>query len=114
MFKLVKRRRTQWQQLPLANGWTGTLYIKRVGDTVWVKSEGLDGSAATSTVVARIPLGYRPEGSVNERGLLHTTASATSRWWCALDAFSSPTGLSTPLYGSASWDTPDPIPTGGA
>lgn len=113
-FQMIKRRRTPWQDLPLSNGWTGRLLYKRVGDTVWVKCEGINGSAATSTVVALLPIGYRPEGTVNERGLLHTTTSGVSRWWCALNAFSSPSGLTTPLYGSASWDTTDPMPTGGA
>lgn len=113
-WNLRLRRRTPWQPLPLVNGWAGAMYIKRVSDTVWVKCEGLDGSAATSTVAALIPPGYRAEGTVNERGLLHTTSSAVSRWWCSLNAFSSPSGLAAPLYGSASWDTTDLMPTGGA
>lgn len=112
-WQIKRRQRTSWQELPLSNGWAGKLYVKRVGDTVWGKAEGLDGSAATSTVVAVMPSGYRTEGSVLERGLLHTTASAVSRWWCAVNAFSSPVG-STPVYGSFSWDTLDPMPTGGA
>lgn len=96
--------------MPLSNGWTGSLYVKRVGWKVYFKSEGMNGSAATATLAAMIPIGLRPEGGINERGLLHTTASAVSRWWCALDAFSSPVGLGN-LYGSGSWDTVDPIPT---
>lgn len=113
-WQMKRKRRTPWQDLPLVNGWTGRLLYKRVGDAVYVKAEGLNGSAATSTVVAIVPTGYRAEGPVNERGLLHTTASATSRWWCSLDAFSSPTGVTSPLYGSASWDTTDPMPAGGS
>lgn len=114
VFQLIKRRRTPWHDLPLINGWTGKLYVKRVGDAVYGKAEGLDGSAASSTIVALVPTGYRPEGAVNERGLFHTTDLAVSRWWCALNAFSSPHGVAAPLYGSFSWDSTDPMPTGGA
>ncbi|MGO2360397.1 MAG: hypothetical protein ACTH6N_04620 [Brachybacterium tyrofermentans] len=113
-WQIKRRQRTSWQELPLSNGWTGRLLIKRVGSTVFVKAEALNGASATSTVVAIVPSGFRAEGTVNERGLLHTTASAVSRWWCSGDAFSSPVAVSSPVYGSASWDTLDPTPTGGA
>lgn len=102
-------KRTGWRLMPLVNGWTGALYMKRVGTNVFMKAEGLNGSAASSAVVALVPPGFQSEGSINERGLLHSTSSAVSRWWCGTDAFSSPNGLGN-LYGSGSWDTTDAWP----
>ena len=51
-------RDTGRMDIPLSNGWTlaagGFLYARRVDDTVTIYARGLDGSAATSNVIATV------------------------------------------------------------
>jgi hypothetical protein len=49
----------------LANGWAGSLFLRRVDNTVMVRTSGLSGAGATSDTVAVIPSGFRAETTIS-------------------------------------------------
>lgn len=53
---------TGWRDVSanLANGWTGALYIRRVGVTIEVVGRGLDSASATSSQLYTLPSGFMP------------------------------------------------------
>lgn len=114
---IKKPHSTSWIELPLLNGWTGQVLVRRTGMTVWARVVGLNGAAKTSDLACEIPVGFRDVGPDGARGELHTatTTPVIRRYWVGGASFRVITGTGdAPLWGTVSWPTDNPIPTGGA
>lgn len=115
-WKLKRPARTGWYELPLLNGWTGRVLMKRVRDTIWIRAEGLNGTAATDQTAFNVPAGYQPEGPHAPRGTFHTASALGSppsrRWYYSTGRVIITDGTTAgPLYGEVPWDTIDAWPT---
>ena len=104
---------TGWRLMPLANGWTGNAYLRRINDTVHLQVDAINASAATTGTFATIPTGFGRDlrGGNPGRHLLHSThATPIIRRTVDItrvDAYQA----SDILYGEMSWSCAQAWPT---
>jgi len=112
---------TGWRNVSslLANGWTGSLYIKRTALGLSIHVEGLSSSAATSSSVIVLTSGFAPStvpGVGLNRNFLSTATGPASMYRVTINSggivqmqnFS--TGMGT-MYGTMYMSTADAYPT---
>lgn len=53
---------TGWRNVTPANGWSGLLFIRRLGNVVDLRIEGINPVTATSPILYTFPAGFNPAG----------------------------------------------------
>lgn len=105
---------TGWREIALSAGWTGRVFIRRVGTKVSLLFNAVQSPTEMNLIAVVLAPGYRsgaPTG-ISERFLLHNTSSAARRGYASFDGVSiSNLVANEALYGSAEMFTVDPWPT---
>lgn len=100
---------TGWRNVSAAliNGWTGTVYLRRITRTVFMQVEGLDGAAKTNNNFVDLPSGWNSD---HARLLFYTFAPAIVRGDAGPYNLASCVNSTDVHYGNFSWITNDAWP----
>ena len=110
---------TGWRNVTPANGWGGLLFIRRLGNVVDLRIEGISPETASSPVVYVFPAGFNPAG-VNTiprlRGVVsigNGTTITTRRFYVQNSELTvdTPLAVGVAMHGQLSGLTTDPWPT---
>lgn len=104
---------TGWVPATLEAGWTGSVYLRRMGNRVRALFDAVATANAAPSMILRLPVGWRADtpAGISERFLLHNTASAGRRGYVSYDGVSITNyTASEALYGATEWLTSDPMP----
>jgi len=63
----VEHGDTGWREVVPINGWTGSIYIRRINSTVYYRGK-IDAKAATNSTAWDIPLGFRIGNMLSTQG----------------------------------------------
>lgn len=104
---------TGWVPATLSSGWTGSVYLRRMGNRVRAVFDAVASTNPAPSLALMLPVGWRADtpAGVSERFLLHNTASAGRRGYVSYNALSITNYESgEALYGAAEWLTNEPLP----
>jgi hypothetical protein len=101
---------TGWRTVTLENGWTGTVYVRRIGYTTYVRGAALAGGSATADTFYTLPTGFKPLLTSYFPGLSGATATAINLAVNVGGAISTARPLSSGWAGEISFVTNDAWP----
>lgn len=69
---------TGWRDLTLLSGWTGKVWVRRIGGVIDFRFESLNGQASSDTLLWTIPYGFRPQVGIPTTGVRASALLADS------------------------------------
>lgn len=102
---------TGWRTVTAENSWSGTVYLRRIGQQVVVRTAGVAGVSASADTFYTLPTGYKPLATYYVPLLSGSTTTAIKVAVAVGGAMSTARPLSAGVAGEFSWMTNESWPT---